>query len=124
MNKKLNLLIPAAVAVLAVLMLVLAPKLIPKTVADEDMVIVSVDGHEFARVPLSRPQTLTVKQDNGEVNVIVITENGVHMESSTCHNQKCVMEGELNRDNWEFRPNQCFIICLPNRVTVELAVKQ
>lgn len=32
--------------------------------------------------------------------------------------------GEVTLDNWETRPNQQFIICLPNRVSVELVVKE
>ena len=32
--------------------------------------------------------------------------------------------GAVTLDNWEFRPNQTFIICLPNRVSIELAVTE
>ena len=71
-------------------------------------IVVTVDGAEYARVPLGQKQTLTVTV----------------MASSTCHNQLCVQMGEVTLDNWETRPNQQFIICLPNRVSVELVVKE
>ncbi len=91
---------------------------------DEDTVIITVNGREYLRVPLSQPQTVTVSQESGAVNVIEITPEGAVMKSSTCENQLCVHMGEVTRDNWEWRVNGAFIICLPNRVTVELAVKE
>ena len=63
-------------------------------------------------------------QEDGSVNVVEISERGAVMASSTCHNQLCVQMGEVTLDNWETRPNQQFIICLPNRVSVELVVKE
>ena len=123
MNKK-NALVIAAVAALALLLLGLALLRPPVKTAEEDMVIITVDGKEYARVPLSRPQTVTVRQDNGSVNVIEVSDHGAVMQSSTCGNQLCVKMGEVTVDNWQFRPNQQFIICLPNRVSVELAVTE
>ena len=77
---------------------------------------------EVDRVPLSAPRTVTVEQPGGEVNVIEVSDRGAVMLSSTCGNQLCVHMGEVTVDNWEYRPNQAFIICLPNRVSVELVV--
>lgn len=123
MNKK-NALVIATVAALALLLLGLALLRPPVKTAEEDMVIITVDGKEYARVPLSRPQTVTVRQDNGSVNVIEVSDHGAVMQSSTCGNQLCVKMGEVTVDNWQLRPNQQFIICLPNRVSVELAVTE
>lgn len=123
MNKK-NALVIAAVAAIALLLLGLALLRPPVKTAEEDMVIITVDGKEYARVPLSRPQTVTVRQDNGSVNVIEVSDHGAVMQSSTCGNQLCVKMGEVTVDNWQLRPNQQFIICLPNRVSVELAVTE
>ncbi|MBR4458517.1 MAG: NusG domain II-containing protein [Clostridia bacterium] len=96
----------------------------PAATADEDCVSIQVDGREVRRIPLSKPQTVTIDQGGGVVNVIEITERGAVMKSSTCENQLCVHMGEVNVDNWEYRPNGAFIICLPHRVTVELKVKE
>lgn len=119
MEKK-NWLIPAALALTAAVLLALSAALRPQVA--EDMVIITVNGEEYARVPLSQPQTVTVEQPDGAVNVIEISDHGAVMRSSTCDNQLCVRMGEVTVDNWEFRPNQAFIICLPNRVSVELVV--
>lgn len=114
-----------AIIVLAAAMLLAATLLKrPMTAVEEDMVIITVDGKEYARVPLSKPRTVTVSQENGSVNVIEVSDHGAVMAHSTCGNQLCVQMGEVTVDNWQFRPNQQFIICLPNRVSVELAVTE
>ena len=119
-------LVLAAFVLLAAAVSLLLARSLPPSPAEEigDVVIISVNGEEYARVPLSSPRTVTVKQENGAENVIRVTEQGAVMERSTCHNQLCVHMGEVNRDNWEYRPNGAFIICLPNRVSVELVVAQ
>lgn len=121
MDKK-NWIILGAVVLAAALLLIASGQM--KTQVDENTVIITVDGREYTRVPLSQPQTVTVDQGDGMVNVVVVTEKGAYMESSTCKNQQCVHMGEVTVDNWEFRPTQGFIVCLPNKVSVELAVKQ
>ena len=121
MDKK-NWIILAVIVLLAGAMFAIAPMM--NLHADEDLVLITVNGVEYARVPLTQPQTVTVRQKDGQTNVIDIMEDGAVMTSSTCHNQLCVQMGEVTLDNWELRSNQTFIICLPNRVTVELVVKE
>ena len=116
-----NWLIPLAVAIVALLLLAASQWLRPAD-AEESMVIVTLDGEEIDRVPLSAPRTVTIEQPDGSVNVVEVSDHGAVMLSSTCDNQLCVHMGEVTVDNWEFRPNQAFIICLPNRVSVELVV--
>ena len=123
MDKK-NLLVIGGILLLAAVLLAVTLLARPMTAVQEDTVIITIDGEEYARVPLSRPQTVTVAQENGCVNVVEISDHGAVMRSSTCDNQLCVQMGEVTVDNWEFRPNQQFIICLPNRVSVELAVTE
>ncbi|MBQ8554746.1 MAG: NusG domain II-containing protein [Clostridia bacterium] len=121
MDKK-NVLMIASILLAALVLLGVSTLLRPT--AEQDMVIITVDGKEYARVPLSQPQTITVDQGDGRVNVVEISDHGAVMHSSTCDNQLCVQMGEVTVDNWQFRPNQQFIICLPNRVGVELAVAE
>ena len=124
---KINLVLPAVLLLLAIVISLLLPELwesktpagIPIT---EDTVIITVGGEEKLRVPLSQPQTVTLTQPGGEENVIVVTESGVYMESATCHNQICVHSGYLTTENYDYRPDGPFIICLPNQVSVELVV--
>ena len=103
MNKK-NYLVIGGILLIAAVMLALTLLNRPMTVVDEDMVIISVDGKEYARVPLSKPQTVTVAQKDGSVNVVEVSDHGAVMLSSTCDNQLCVEMGEVTVDNWEYRP--------------------
>ena len=121
MDKK-NWLIPLAILAAAAALMLLSTALRPA--AEENVVIISVDGEEYARVPLSRPRTVTVEQPDGSVNVVAVSDHGAVMQSSTCHNQLCVDMGEVTVDNWETRAMQEFIICLPNRVSVELVIAE
>ena len=123
MDKK-NWLVIAIVAVFALAALGVSLLVRPQTMVEENSIIITIDGKEYKRVPLSQPQTVTVTQDNGCVNVVEVSDRGAVMRSSTCDNQLCVNMGEVTVDNWQFRPNQQFIICLPNRVSVELAVTE
>ncbi|MBQ2953948.1 MAG: NusG domain II-containing protein [Clostridia bacterium] len=117
MDKK-NWLVIGGIALLAVLLLALVP-LLPGTEAAEDCVIIRVGDEEYARVPLSQPQTITINQANGAVNVVEVTENGMRMASSTCQNQICVHRGWITLDNWELMGG-AFVSCLPNQVLLEL----
>ena len=90
-----------------------------------DYVNIQVDGEIVARIPLSEaPKTVTLTGQNGEVNVVHITENGAMMESANCQGQDCVQAGAVTLDNWEIRSWGAFIYCLPHRVTVELVVRE
>ena len=121
--KKLNVILPAVLAAAAIGLMGWL-HFHPTAAPEENRVVITVDGKEVKSVPLSRPQTVTVRQGDGIENVIEITHEGARMLSSTCDNQLCVHMGQVTVDNWELRPNQQFIICLPNRVTVELVVKE
>lgn len=117
MDKKNWLLIGGIILLAALLLLV--TQLLPKPETDVDCVVIRLGDEEYARVPLSQPQTLTIEQDNGAVNVVEITENGMRMVSSTCQNQICVHRGWITLDNWELMGG-AFISCLPNQVLLEL----
>ncbi|MBO4837593.1 MAG: NusG domain II-containing protein [Clostridia bacterium] len=84
---------------------------------------VYVNGTLYATAALQPGKDVTVSQDNGCVNVIRMTEDGFYMESSTCKNQDCVLQGPVTRDNWTGRILGNQVICLPNRVIVELLVE-
>jgi len=83
-------------------------------------VTVYIGGEVYAEVAADDYQTITIDQGDGKVNVIIIDESGVRMDSSTCKNQICVhhsvidpqQANELLLDNW--------IVCLPNGVSVEV----
>ena len=75
-------------------------------------VVVTLNGDTYGIYALSEDQTITVESE-GHVNVIVIEDDTVRMDSASCKNQVCVDHGAifLKGDS---------IVCLPNRVVVEI----
>ena len=71
-------------------------------------------------IPLTKDDELTFAQSDGKENIIAIGENRVWMQSSTCDNQDCVHQGEVNLGNYETRVLFNFIMCLPNQISIEL----
>ncbi|MGN0792736.1 MAG: NusG domain II-containing protein [Christensenellales bacterium] len=65
-------------------------------------------------------KTIVIEQENGCRNEIRIEDGRVYMAYSTCENQNCLHQGEMTPDNIASRALSNWIICLPNRVTVEL----
>ena len=116
--KKKDILLICGVLLLALAVFFASRLLLPNS--SGAVVTVYVGGEVYAKVSASDYQTITVDQGDGKVNVIVIDENGVRMDSSTCKNQICVRHGtidpaqadELLLDHW--------IVCLPNGVSVEV----
>ena len=85
-------------------------------------VVVSVDGKIFAEGRIGNPEEIAVHSENGGENVVKITETGVSMLCSNCKNQLCVRQGEITPENFRRRALANRIICLPNRVLVEMIV--
>jgi len=83
-------------------------------------VTIYVGGEVYARVSADDYQTITIDQGNGKVNVVVIDESGVRMESSTCKNQLCVKRGVIDPYNLDDILMNNWIICMPNGVSVEV----
>ena len=84
-------------------------------------VIITVAGRQYGDpIPMDRDKIITVKQENGAINRIHITPEYVEMESSTCENQDCIGEGEVNVNTYKDRILSTYIICLPNQVTIEM----
>ena len=84
-------------------------------------VVINVGGRQYGDpIPMDRDKIITIKQDNGEINKIHITPEYVVMESSTCENQDCIGEGEVNVNTYKDRILSTYIICLPNQVTIEM----
>lgn len=76
---------------------------------------VTLDGDTYGIYSLSEDQEITVEKD-GHVNVIAIEGGTVHMQSASCKNQVCVEHGSISLTGDS-------IVCLPNRVVVEIEGK-
>lgn len=83
-----------------------------------------VDGKVHSEIPLGEEKSIVIRQENGCENVVHLLENGFYMESSTCDNQLCIGQGEVTTENYTLRSLYSHVLCLPNRVDVELVLSR
>jgi len=76
-------------------------------------VVVYKDREEYAVIPLTADGTIVAEDDNGNRNVIRVEGGMVRMIEASCPDQVCV-------NTRPARANGQSIICLPNRVAVEI----
>lgn len=88
------------------------------SVGNEVRVYVGEELYEEASLYMDK--TILIEQPDGCRNEVRIEDGRVYMAFSTCENQNCVNQGEMTPDNIASRALSNWIICLPNRVTVEL----
>lgn len=77
---------------------------------DGAVVTVRVDGEITERLELDKDQVLDV---NGGTNKIEIKDGKVHMREADCPDQLCVHQKSIQYNNES-------IICLPNKVVVQI----
>lgn len=87
---------------------------------EEIRVYLTLNGEPLIDLPFGVEHTVSVTQGHGVENVVRITSESVYMESATCKNQDCVNMGMVTRDNLEMRVMGGFIICLPQKISVEV----
>lgn len=80
------------------------------------------DGVLVATGYLGQKETIIVRGENGEENEIAFTNDGFYMVHSNCKNQNCIEQGKVTIGNFGTRALGQRIICLPNRVIVELVL--
>ncbi len=78
--------------------------------------VVTVDGKLYGTYSLAEDQTIEITQKN-HLNKITIKNGAVQMSYSDCRNQVCVDDGSISRTNQS-------IVCLPNKVMVEITGKE
>ena len=80
--------------------------------ADAGSVRITCRGQEYGIYALDEDQEIVIHQE-AHTNVVSIREGTVRMDSSDCRNQICVDTGVISRTGET-------IVCLPNRVVVEI----
>ena len=88
-----------------------------------DRVRIYIGDELYEEVSLNEDQMVAVGQQ-GCKNVIRIENGGVFMQESTCRNQDCIGQGTVTPENAGSRALGGWIICLPNRVSVELVPEE
>lgn len=77
---------------------------------------IHVSGVEYGTYSLSQDQEIIVEQDR-HINKITINNGYVSMTFSDCENQDCVKHSSISQNNET-------IVCLPNRVVLEIQGKE
>lgn len=98
--------------VLAVVSL-LAVKLYQKRTTYDAVAVVTVDGKEYGRYPLTENARITIDAGNGNINVLVIRDGYADIVKATCPDKICVNHAKI-------RGNGQTMVCLPNQVVVEI----
>ena len=77
----------------------------------------SVDGQEVAAFPLDVDITYDIEGAGGGRNLLVIEGGQAYLSDASCPDLLCVHMGKISRAGQS-------IICLPNKVTVEIRGKE
>ncbi|NLM11880.1 MAG: NusG domain II-containing protein [Clostridiaceae bacterium] len=80
-------------------------------------VVIYKEGKVFATIPLTAEETVIVEDEIGNRNVIKVEGGKVTMTEASCRDQICVHTRPARKDGQS-------IICLPNRVAVEVRSTQ
>ena len=82
--------------------------LMPK---DNREVIISLEGEEYARVPLDgKEHVYEIKTELG-YNKVIVDKDGVHIEEADCPDKLCAQHTAISHVGDS-------IVCLPHRLTV------
>lgn len=77
-------------------------------------VIVTVDGEEYGRYSLDEEQEIPIVIDGVTTNLLVIKDGVADMTEANCPDKLCVHQREISKSNE-------MIVCLPNKVVVEIS---
>ncbi len=73
--------------------------------------VIMQNGIELYRFALDQQRTVTIQEENGGENVVIISPEGVCISEANCPDGLCVKQGTVTRPGIP-------IVCLPNRLVV------
>ncbi|MCD7746184.1 MAG: NusG domain II-containing protein [Lachnospiraceae bacterium] len=76
---------------------------------DGASVVVQVDGEVYGTYSLNKDQTIQIN----DTNVLVIEDGEAYMSEASCPDGLCISQGRISA-------NGMMIVCLPNRVVVQV----
>lgn len=80
---------------------------------DGEQVIVKVDKKEIARYDLNTDREVIIDGKDGGKNTLVIKDGKVYIKDATCPDKLCEHQGKIHMVGQS-------LICLPNRVVIEI----
>ena len=107
--KKFDVIIVAAVVIVAAV-LYAGGIFSPKDEGNE--FVIYIDKDEYARLPLNKDDSITVKTDNG-YNTVEIKDGYADCTEADCRDGLCVNQKKISKVNET-------IVCLPHKVIIEI----
>lgn len=95
------------------LLVVIAFVIINVTKSGGSKVLITIDGKEHKTLYLNEDTTYTVRQENGQWNVLTIKDGHVDMTDASCPDKLCVQHKDIHYSNET-------ITCLPNKVVLQI----
>ena len=83
-----------------------------KTTKD-GVAVVTIDGKEYGRYPLSEDTTEKIELPDGSYNILEIRDGKADITEASCPDKICVNHRAVNRRGQS-------IVCLPNKLIVEI----
>ena len=102
-----------AVLLVAAAGIYVATQYYQKVSTQNAVAVVTVDGVEYGRYPLSEYHTETIRFEDGSYNRVAIQDGYVSMPEASCPDQICVHHSRISR-------NKETIICLPDKVVITI----
>lgn len=88
-------------------------RLYQKNSTKDAVAVITVDGVEYGRYPLSENHTETIHFDDGSYNRFAIQDGYVSMPEASCPDQICVHHSRISK-------NKETIVCLPDKVVITI----
>ena len=79
----------------------------------EANVVVTIDGEEYARYPLTNDYTEKIEFEDGAYNVLSISGGYANVTEASCPDQICVKHAKISYSGET-------IVCLPNKLVVTI----
>jgi hypothetical protein len=76
-------------------------------------VVITVNGKEYKTLDLDKDATITIEDENGDYNTVVIKDGIVDMTGANCPDKLCVKHKSIHY-------NGETIVCLPHKVVLEI----
>lgn len=85
----------------------------PNSSGEKKVAVVTVDGQEYASLPMDEDTEFLIKNKDGHTNLLVIKDGEAYVAEADCSNQVCVNTGRIKEEGE-------VIVCLPHKVVVTI----
>lgn len=111
-KQKNDVIVIAGILMIALITLVIL-RLYQESHTKDAEAVVTIDGAEYGRFPLSQDRTERIELPDGSYNVLVIQDGEADITEASCPDSICVNHAKISLQKES-------IVCLPNKVVIEI----